>query len=469
MLHSKSTVLTLLVLAAGTFSQFATALERSNIDVQHYALEFSLSLDGDYVFQNALSGTAKIRFQNAGVEAIKDIPVLLNRLMRYETVTDEAGRNLEIQSRLLELDNFEFYQANTAVVTLVDPLEPGETMELSIAFDGRLVGYVEAGMLYTQENLDPEFTILRSEVLAWPQIADPDWLEVRRGWADPFEWTAEFDVPATHRVANGEPVEVISLGERSRFSYRSTRPDTYLVFPVAPYTEVRAGANRIFHLPGSEAGAKRIADGMVKAMPLFESWLGPLAQEGGLSIIEIPEGFGSQSGFPTIIQSADAFNSADEISQLYHELSHLWNVDDYEPQSPRLEEGLATFLEALVDVKLGGTTDLSAYMAGISNRLVGTYERNSRFRDFAIADFGREGVTGLSYGVGALFYYDLYKSLGEDEFIALLRGYYDAYRKGGGNFNAMLAYYREHAGAESAKLVDEWLVGTGYVAKLKVE
>jgi hypothetical protein len=41
----------LLVLAAGNFSQFAQALERSDIDVQHYALEYSLSLDGEYVFQ----------------------------------------------------------------------------------------------------------------------------------------------------------------------------------------------------------------------------------------------------------------------------------------------------------------------------------------------------------------------------------------------------------------------------------
>ena len=38
-----------------------------------------------------------------------------------------------------------------------------------------------------------------------------------------------------------------------------------------------------------------------------------------------------------------------------------------------------------------------------------------------------------------------------------------------GNFDAMVAYYREHAGGESAKLVDEWLVGTGYVAKLMLK
>lgn len=78
-------------------------------------------------------------------------------------------------------------------------------------------------------------------------------------------------------------------------------------------------------------------------------------------------------------------------------------------------------------------------------------------------------MTGLSYGVGALFYYGLYKSMGEDKFIGLLRGYYDTFKNGGGNFDALVAYYREHAGGESAKLVDKWLVGTGYVTELKLD
>jgi hypothetical protein len=464
----KKATLVLMVLAAAAFSRFAAALERSDVDVQHFSLEYSFSLDGKFAFQNSLAGTANIRFRNVGSEAIKNLPLLLNRLMRYETVTDDAGRTLEIQSHLMELENFEFFQANIGVVPLAEPLQPGDTLELSISFGGRLTGYVGAGMLYTQEYLDPAFTILRSEVLPWPQIAEPNWLEVRRGWADPFDWNAVFDVPASHRVANGEPVEVITQGDRRIFRYRSSRPNTYLVFPIAPYEDLHVGANRIFHLPGNQANAQRLADSMNQAMALFESWFGPLAQEGGLSIIEIPEGFGSQAQFPTIIQTADAFSSGEEIDQLYHELSHLWNVDTYEPQSPRLEEGLATFLQGLVSVKLGGNVNLSEYMAGISNRITDTYERNPKYKDIAIENFGREGVTGLSYGVGALFYYDLYESLGEEKFIGLLKGYYSAYTDGGANFDTLVAYYRENVGGDSAKLVDEWLVGTGYVAKLKV-
>jgi len=457
-----------MVLAATAFSRFAEALERSDVDVRHFSIEYSISLDRKYAFQNSLAGTANIQFQNVGSEAFKNLPLVLNRLMRYETVTDDAGQTLEIESHLMELENFEFFQANVGVVSLAEPLQPGDTLGLSISFGGRLTGYVGAGMLYTQEYLDPVFTILRSEVLPWPQIAEPDWLEVRRGWADPFDWNAVFDVPATHRVANGEPVEVVTQGDRRIFRYRSSRPDTYLVFPIAPYADVQVGANRIFHLPGSQASAQRLAEGMIQAMALFESWFGPLAQEGGLSIIEIPEGFGSQAKFPTIIQTADAFNSIEEIDQLYHELSHLWNVDTYEAQSPRLEEGLASFLQGLVTLKLGGNINLNEYMAEISNRMTDTYENNLKYRDIAIADFGREGVTGLSYGVGALFYFDLYKSLGEESFIGLLNGYYSTYADEGGNFDTLVTYYREHVGGDFVRLVDEWLVGTGYVTKLKV-
>jgi hypothetical protein len=464
----KKAALVFMVLETAAFSRLAAALERGDIDVELYSLKYSISLDGEYGFQNALTGTANIRFRNIGSEPVKNVPLLLNRLMRYEAVTDDKGRGLEIQSRLMELENFAFFQANAAVVSLAEPMQPGGTSELSISFDGRLTGYVGAGMLYTREYLDSAFTILRSEVLPWPQIAEPDWLEVRRGWADPFDWTAAFDVPISHRVANGEPVEIIEQGDRRIFHYQSSRPNTYLVFAIAPYTDVQVGSNRIFHLPGSQAGAQRLAEKMTQAMALFESWFGPLVQQGGLSIIEIPEGFGSQAKFPTIIQTADAFNSPEAIDQLYHELSHLWDVDTYEPQSPRLEEGLATFLQGLVNVKLGGNTNLVDFMDSISSRVRDTYDRNPEYRDIAIADFGRRDVTGLSYGVGALFYYDLYQSLGEEKFISLLNGYYSAYTNGGGNFDALVAYYRKHAGSDSARLIDEWLVGTNYVAKLKL-
>ena len=107
-------------------------------------------------------------------------------------------------------------------------------------------------------------------------------------------------------------------------------------------------------------------------------------------------------------------------------------------------------------------------MAGISNRTAAIYKRNPEYREIAIADFDLEGVTGLSYRVGALFYYELYKSLGEEIFFDLLSGYCDAYKNGGGNFDTLVVYYRKHVGGDSARLVDEWLVGTGYVARLKV-
>ena len=95
-------------------------------------------------------------------------------------------------------------------------------------------------------------------------------------------------------------------------------------------------SNRIFYLPGSGAGAQQVATHMALAMNLFETWFGPGRETHGIAIIEIPQGFGSQASFPTIIQTADAFNSISHMDQLYHELFHLWNVETYDPQSPRL-------------------------------------------------------------------------------------------------------------------------------------
>ena len=455
-----------LILFVNPISHAHAILDRSNVDVESYSFEFTLSLGGEYIFQNSLAGKATIRFRNTGSAAMESVPLLLNRLMRYETASDGEGRSLDIRDQLLEVKNFDYFQANAGLVSLAEPLGPGEAIELSLTFGGRLTGYVGAGMGYTKESLDPGFTILRSEVLPWPQIAEPDWLEVRKGWADAFDWHAVFDVPATHTVANGERGQVDVRGERRVFTYPSARPHTILAFPIAPYGEMRVGNNRIFYLPGSEAGAQRLAESMNRALALYEGWLGPLKEEGGMSVIEIPEGFGSQAIFPTIIQTADAFNSIDNLDQLYHELSHPWNVDMYEPQSPRLEEGLATFLQSFVNVKLGGKPGLDEFMAGVLSRQQRTYERNPEYKQFALRDFGREGVTHLSYGIGALFYYELFQVLGEDRFFALLAGFYSTYRDSGADFDILLEYYRQHVDGDAAKLVEDWLTGTAFVEKI---
>jgi hypothetical protein len=321
-------------------------------------------------------------------------------------------------------------------------------------------------MLYTKEYLDSEFTILRSEVLPWPHIAEPDWLEVRKAWADTFNWQADFDVPVSHVVANGEQVKVETLGKRKLYHYQSTRPDTLLVFPIAPYGELQVDANRVFYLPGSKTGAQRLAGKMTETIKLFETWFGPSKTASGIAIIEIPVGFGSQAKFPTIIQTADAFDSVTHLDQLYHELSHLWNVETYDPQSPRLEEGLATFLQSFVNVKLGGKPSLDEFMQGVLTRQKGIYESNPEYREIAIADFGRKGVTDLSYRVGALFYYELFQLLGEEKFIDLLSGFYNANKDSGADFNTMRDYYRQHVVGDAAKLLEEWLVGTSYVQKI---
>jgi len=459
-------ILVALIFALSGPGESRAAVARGDMDIQHYSLAYTLALGGEYVFQNTLAGDAKIRFRYNGSKKIDTLPLLLNRLMRFEEVSDGNGTKLEIKHQLVELKNYPFFQANAASISLAKPLETGETLELHVRFGGRLTGYADAGMLYTKENLDSAFTILRSEVLPWPQIAEPDWLEVRKGWSDDYDWRADFDVPASHVVANGEQVLIETHGERKLYHYHSTRPGTLPAFPIAPYGQLRVASNRIFYLPGSEAGAQHVATQMTLAINLFETWFGAGRETGGITIIEIPEGFGSQASFPTIIQTADAFNSISNMDQLYHELSHLWNVETYDPQSPRLEEGLATFLQSLVNVKLGGSPGLDEFMQGVLNRQKSTYERHPGYRDIAIADFGRKGVTDLSYRVGALFYYRLYEALGEENFIQLLSGYYNAYRESGADFNTLRDYYRKHVDGDAARLVDEWLAGTSYVQKI---
>src|SRR3972149_6477562 len=54
------------------------------------------------------------------------------------------------------------------------------------------------------------------------------------------------------------------------------------------------------------------------------------------------------------IQSAAAFKDPEQHREVYHEISHLWNVPPTDRPSPRWNEGQASFLEYLVTQEVTG-------------------------------------------------------------------------------------------------------------------
>lgn len=102
------------------------------------------------------------------------------------------------------------------------------------------------------------------------------------------------------------------------------------------------------------------------------------------------------------------------LYELYHEISHIWNVKPLDPLPSRFEsEGLAMFLQYLVQEKLEnkkGALEKAAEWASKSFRK--KCQNDPRCKDVPIIDYGKEMLPDLSYSKGMTLFYILYKLVG---------------------------------------------------------
>ena len=247
------------------------------------------------------------------------------------------------------------------------------------------------------------------------------------------------------------------------YTYANIKPAWRIDMPVAAYgvAEDKNNKLKVFHLPEDKENAGMILDAMQKALRLYTGWFGPADAFQGFTIIEVPEGYGSQADVTSILQTADAFKERSNLTALYHEISHIWNVRALDPLPPRFEsEGLAMFLQYLVQERLDNRKDaLKKGYDRLSQRFIQQCQRNPRCKDVPIIEYGREDLTDLSYTKGMLFFAILYHLMGEKDFLETMGGFYQKYVKTGATAQEFLNYLKQCSKADLDKLYQEWISG----------
>ena len=229
---------------------------------------------------------------------------------------------------------------------------------------------------------------------------------------------------------------------------------------IAPYDSLDQGGVRVFFFPRDSAGARTLARASHAALERYADWFGPLGQESRLTVIEIPDGWGSQASLTAgIIQTADAFRDGAERYQLYHELSHLWNAPDLERPSPRWNEGLASFLQWRMAEELDGWHDWDARIDRIVESLKRQCSAERRCATVPFVEYGSAGLTDLSYSVGALMFDTLYRSLGPQAFDRAYRDFFQRHRLSGGTNRERVASF-ERVNPGSRRIFADWLYST---------
>lgn len=182
--------------------------------------------------------------------------------------------------------------------------------------------------------------------------------------------------------------------------------------------------------------------------------------------MEIPENYGSQASlYAGIIQTADAFKSRGELRQVYHELSHLWNVPDQERPSPRWNEGLASFLQWRLAGELDGWDNWTAQVDRVSGMLLQRCAPPAPCSSIPLAGYGAAGQTDRSYQVGMLMFLALYRTMGAERFDRAYRQFFQQYRTSRADTRALVAAFT----AEDPRvqtIFNDWLNTTRWYDRL---
>ena len=440
----------------GTYS-FSQA-QNSACRINDYELDVNL----DYQ-KSKLYASCGLTLENGSSEQVDGLHLILYRLLKVTSVT-VGGESIPYKQEIRSFEDWDVFQVNYLQISLTNPISIGASEKIVINYEGTLLGYDETGLSYVKDNIRPEFTILRPDCLAYPVLGKPEFSTLKEIAKQNFNYQLIVTVPDSLYVVNGGILSEKSFNhDLVTFTYKSIRPTYQIVTTISKYEILNTNKISTYYFEKDSSEATRVHAIMLTALELYSKWWGELKGTGNFSLIEIPENYGSQATEDYIIQTASAFNQPNQIRQLYHEISHLWNVKPKDKHPPRWNEGLATFVEYLTVEKIEDVKVLDS----MAREYCRSVKSNDKYGEVALIDYGKENVTGRSYKVGFLFFYLLHKIIGEYQFNDIIKSYYDEYWQTGATTDQFVQHIEQNTAIDLDHFFDEWIYTTNYIKYLK--
>jgi len=433
-------------------------------------INYDLDVHVDYENKKIIS-TCGMTVINRTDEESKIIPLLLYRLMKVSSIKEENGNPLVYSQRVLSFEDWEIYQANYIEVVPAKPLLKGDSCKLIIEYEGYLLGYTETGMNYVRDKIDAEFTILRPDCKAYPELGYPsEKINRAAGFSPSFNYTIKIHVPDSLVAVNGGAlISKKTKDGYSTYTYQNTKLAWRIDIAIGKYKILETPLLKIYYLEQDSAGAQTVFKYARRTLKLYSEWWGKLKESKTFSVIEIPGGYGSQADETCILQTADAFNDSTQMRQLYHEISHLWNVKSNDQYYPRWNEGLATFIEYLTIEKLENRPYLDYVTDWFLKQVRKEIGGGGKLNETPLIDFGKMGIQSHSYSVGMIMFRVLYQIMGESDFNKCISSYYSDYYRKGGTTDEFVATAKKVSAINLSKFFDDWIYSTKYTELIKTE
>ena len=416
-------------------------------------LELDLHVDHG---NERVEGLEHLTVRNVSDAPASDVPLLLNRLM---TVTGAGGLPFAQQVVIFEDDSKR--QVNFTTVHLPEPLAPGSSRTISVAYGGHIASYEETGELYVKDRVSDEYTIVREDAYSFPMLGVPSLARNQTIRREGFTFDARVTVARGFVVAAGSFAGREESADGTIYRFSSDKPAPFLNLCIARFRTLDGNGFTLYYLPADEEGAKRIFQRTEQALALLATWFGPPPSAPKLAVIEIPSGWGSQaSPVSGIILTADSFHDPSLLYELYHELAHLWNPPDLDRPSPRWNEGLSMWLQHVVaEILEGRKASAESAVARVLS------SSDERLKSVPFASYGTADMTDSSYGVGRLYFLVLERVVGREALLGALRDFCQSRKEKGASFRDLTALLE--ARFPKAVAIDrDWVSSTAWREKL---
>jgi aminopeptidase N len=309
-------------------------------------------------------------------------------------------------------------------VDLHSPLKPNDLVTIVLTYGGFIFGYPEV-MAYVKDRIDENYSLLRPDTFAYPMLAEPTFVSVIASYDTKFTYYITERVPKDYRVAcGGDMIDSHNISDSSTFVFRSKISTWRINVAVAKFMVLNNSIDNlvVYYLPEDSASARRVLDALRNVITFYSKTFRRPKSYKGYSIIEIPDGWGSQASDYYFLQTAAAFKDSSKIPEVYHEIGHSWQATaSGDVQRCRyFDEAFASFFAALAVREFGGDQVFDNEMEKNRNFFVRWTQRDRQVFDTPIVGYGEKELGRHSYTKGAWSLYVLYWLVGKKMFASII-------------------------------------------------
>lgn len=425
--------------------------------VSHYKLDIQFNLK-----ENLVSIQAALTIKNTTDKTFSKLPFLLYRLLNVENVYNSSDTQLLFNQDVKQLTDLPSLQANELIVDLLSPLQPKDSMILTIKYSGMILGYSEV-MAYVKDRIDDEYTLLRPDTYFYPILTDATFAGSLAANDYKFTYHIVTEVPTGHTVAcGGQLINTYTKDKFTSFIYRSKVPTWRIDIAVAKFNFLKNNSISVFYLPEDSLGAKRIMNASQQVIKYYSDLFCVPNSYNGYTIIQIPDGWGSQAAEYYFLQSSAAFKDSSRISEVYHEIAHTWNANPKRDiqRCRYFDEAFASFFEALAIGFFNGPESMKEDMEKSRDIFTRWAEYDPEVFNTPISDYWKKELGRHSYTKGAWSLYLLYNIVGDKTFASIIRSMLTEFHQKEIDFIQFQKLCERIANRDLNTFFNEWIFGT---------